>query len=86
MDVAGESGVEVTVGPSEGLPPWTFATSEQRILAAVIDAQERLDLVEVDRRIGHRRDLCRHHRCSTRTVSWRSSERASDRVTKLLIR
>ena len=43
-DVAGESGVEVTVGPSEGLPPWTFATIEQRILALDYSIEELVSL------------------------------------------
>ena len=69
-DVAGESGVEVTVGPSEGLPPWTFATSEQRILALDYSIEELVSLRHAATAALRIRPVVRHVKTSVIIPTW----------------
>ena len=68
--VAGESGVAATVGPSEGLPPWTFATSERRILALDYSIEELVSLRHAATAALRIRPVVRHVRTGVIIPTW----------------
>lgn len=68
--VAGESAVAVTVGPSEGLPPWTFATSERRILALDYSIEELVSLRHAATAALRIRPVVRHVKTGVIIPSW----------------
>jgi hypothetical protein len=69
-DVAGESGVEVLVGPSEGMPPWTIATSEQRILALDYSIEELVSLRHAATAALRIRPVVRHVKTGVIIPTW----------------
>ena len=69
-DVAGESGVEAQVGPSEGLPPWTFATSERRILALDYSIEEVISLRHAATAALRIRPVVRHVKTGVIIPTW----------------
>ncbi|CAN7320548.1 hypothetical protein LJR164_001745 [Phenylobacterium sp. LjRoot164] len=68
--MAGESAVAVTVGPSEGLPPWTFATSERRILALDYSIEELVSLRHAATAALRIRPVVRHVKTGVIIPSW----------------
>lgn len=68
--VAGESGVEALVGPSEGLPPWTFATSERRILALDYSIEELVSLRHAATAALRIRPVVRHVKTGVIIPTW----------------
>ncbi len=59
---------------------------EQRVLAGIVEPEERLDLVECDRDDPRGQQIAGHHRASTRMTIARSSRRPSDSVMRLTTR
>ena len=68
--VAGESGAEVLVGPAEGLPPWTFATSERRILALDYSIEELVSLRHAATAALRIRPVVRHVKTGVIIPTW----------------
>jgi hypothetical protein len=68
--VARESGLEASVGPSEGLPPWTFVTAERRILALDYAIEELTSLRHAATAALRIRPIVRHVKTGTIIPSW----------------
>jgi hypothetical protein len=68
--VAGESGVETAVGPSEGLPPWTFVTAERRILALDYSIEELVSLKHAATAALRIRPVVRHVKTGVIIPTW----------------
>lgn len=68
--VARETGVEATVGPSEGLPPWTFVTAERRIFALDYAIEELVSLKHSAAAALRVRPVVRHVKTGTIIPTW----------------
>jgi hypothetical protein len=65
-----ESGVEASVGPSEGLPPWTFVTAERRILALDYSIEELVSLKHAATAALRIRPVVRHVKSGVIIPTW----------------
>lgn len=63
--MARDSGVEAFVGPSEGLPPWTFVTAEKRIFALDYAIEELISLKHTATAALRVRPIVRHVKSGT---------------------
>lgn len=78
--VTGESEVEALVGPSEGLPPWTFATSERRILALDYSIEELVSLRHAATAALRIRPVVRHVKTGVIIPTWSYGRLTDDDV------
>lgn len=68
--VARDTGVEASVGPSEGLPPWTFVTAERRIFALDFAIEELVSLKHSAAAALRVRPIVRHVKTGTIIPTW----------------
>lgn len=68
--MARDSSIEASVGPSEGLPPWTFVSAEKRIFALDYAIEELLSLKHAAPAALRVRPIVRHVKTGTIIPSW----------------